>query len=52
MHNSISKKNQELLLVQQDDNYLTKTKRLEFYDQCKKTIRKKIDVTNLGMLIF
>ena len=52
MHKSISKENQELSIVQQNDNYLTENEKLKFYDQCKKTIRKKNDVANIGMLTF
>ena len=53
MHKSVSKKNQELSIVQAVDNYLlTETERFKFYNQCKKTIRQKFDVVNLGMLIF
>ena len=53
MHKSVSKKNQELSIVQPVDNYLlTETERFKFYNQCKKTIRQKLDVVNLGMLVF
>ena len=52
MHKTISKENQELSIVQQNDNYLTENEKLTFYDQCKKIIRKKNDVANLGMLCF
>ena len=52
MHKTISKKNQELSIVQQNDNYLTENEILSFYDQCKKIVRKKNDVANLGMLCF
>ena len=52
MHKTISKKDQELSIVQQNDNYLTENEKLMFYDQCKKIIRKKNDVANLGMLCF
>ena len=51
MHKTISKENQELSIVQQNDNYLTENEKLTFYDQCKKTIRKKNDVANLGMFV-
>ena len=53
MYQSASKKTQELSIVQALDNHLlTKTEKLKFYNQCKKTIREKIDVVNLGMLVF
>ena len=53
MHKSVSKKNQELSIVQAVDNYLlTETERFKFYNQCKKTIGQKFDVVNLGMLVF
>ena len=53
MHKSVSKKTQELSIIQAVDNYLlTETERFKFYNQCKKTIRQKFDVVNLGMLIF
>ena len=53
MHKIVSKKNQELSIVQAIDNFfLTETERFKFYNQCKKTIREKIDVVNLGMLVF
>ena len=53
MHKSVSKKSKELSIVQAVDNYLlTKTEKLKFYNQCKKTTRQKFDVVNLGMLIF
>ena len=53
MHKKISKKNQELSIVQAVDNYLLKkTEKLKFYKQCKKTTRQKLDVVNLGMLFF
>ena len=50
MHKSVSKKNQELSIVQDVDNYLlTNTEKLKFYNQCKITTRQKFDVVNLGM---
>ena len=53
MHKSVSKKTQELSIVQADDHHLmTKTEKLKFYNKCKKPIRQKFDVVNLGMLIF
>ena len=53
MHKMVSMKTQELSIVKAVDNHLlTKTEKLKFYNQCKKTIRQKIDVVNLGMLIF
>ena len=53
MHKSVSKKNQELSIVQAVDNYLlTKTEKFKFYNQCKKTTRQKLDVVNLGMFFF
>ena len=53
MHKSASKKNKELSIVQAVDNHLlTKTEKLKFYNQCKKTTRQKLDVVNLGMLFF
>ena len=53
MHKSVSKKNQELSIVQDVNSYLlTKTEKLKFYNQCKKTTRQKFDAVNLGMLTF
>ena len=52
MHKNFSMKKQELSIVLAVDNYLTKNEKLKFYNQCKKTTRHKIDVGNLGMLIF
>ena len=53
MHKSVSKENQELLIVQAVDNHLLKkTEKLKFYTQCQNTTRHKIDVGNLGMLLF
>ena len=53
MHKSVSKKNQELSIVQAIDNFfLTETERFKFYNQCKKTTRQKLNVVNLGMLFF
>ena len=53
MHKSVSMKNQELLVVQAVDNYLlSRTEKLKFYNQCKKTTRHKLDVVNLGMIFF
>ena len=53
MHKSVSKKNKELSIVNAVDIYLlTKTEKLAFYNQCKKTTQKKFDAVNLGMLIF
>ena len=50
MHKSVSKENQELLIVQAVDNHLLKkTEKLKFYNKCKKTTRQKFDVVNLGM---
>ena len=53
MHKNVSKKNQELSVVQDVDIYLlTKTEKLKLNNQCKKTTRQKLDVVNLGKLIF
>ena len=53
MHKSAFKKNQILSTVQAVDNhFLTKTKKLKFYNHCKKNTRQKFDVVNLGMSIF
>ena len=53
MHKSVSKKTQELSIVQAVDNYLlTKTEKLKFYNQCKKTTQQKFIGVNLGMLMF
>ena len=53
MHISVSKNNQGLSKVQAVDNYLlTRTEKLKFYNQCKKTTRHKLDVVNLGMIFF
>ena len=53
MHKMASIKNQELSIVQAVDHHLlTNTERFKFYNQCKKTIRQKFDVVNLGMLVF
>ena len=52
MNKSIFTENQELSIVEADDNYLTKNKKPKFYNQCKNTIRQKIDVVNQGMLVF
>ena len=52
MQKSVCKKNKELSKVKAVDRYLTKTEKLKFYKQCKKITWHKIDVGNLGMLIF
>ena len=53
MYEKASKKNKELSIAQNVDNYLlTKTGKLKLYSQCKKNIRQNFDVVNLGMLIF
>ena len=52
MHKSICMEFYELSIVQPNDNYLKENEKLKFYDQCKKTIKKKNDVANLGMLCF
>ena len=52
MQKSVCRKNKELSKVQAVDKYLTQTEKLKFYKQCKKITRHKIDVGNLGMLIF